>query len=201
MNNVSIPCARRTAMGEVGIGCTHHKNRRGPFPLGDVLPPVRVTTRDFLGGDSGRVIPDPIPNSVVKPSSVDGTARATLWESRTLPGSYFPTSPCDQTDRRGLWLFEAIPANHDPCVEPKKTLRARRRSATPPRFASASRRALPSIVGKEGLGLARRVCHCPSSFEVHEDDHGILWAVVLRRPCSVAEDGYLEIGKLVVGTR
>ena len=48
---------------------------------------VVVTTREFLGGDSGRVIPDPIPNSVVKPSNVDGTAKVTLWESRTLPGS------------------------------------------------------------------------------------------------------------------
>jgi hypothetical protein len=26
-----------------------------------------------------------IPNSVVKPSSADGTARATVWESRSLP--------------------------------------------------------------------------------------------------------------------
>ena len=48
---------------------------------------VTLTTRDFLGGYSGRVIPDPIPNSVVKPSNVDGTAKVTLWESRTLPGS------------------------------------------------------------------------------------------------------------------
>ena len=53
-----------------------------------VLPRQTLTTRDFLGGDSGRVIPDPIPNSVVKPSNVDGTAEVTLWESRTLPGSY-----------------------------------------------------------------------------------------------------------------
>ena len=31
--------------------------------------------------------PDPIPNSEVKTFSADGTARATGWESRTLPGT------------------------------------------------------------------------------------------------------------------
>ena len=30
--------------------------------------------------------PVPIPNTEVNPLSVDGTARATVWESRTLPG-------------------------------------------------------------------------------------------------------------------
>jgi hypothetical protein len=38
-----------------------------------------------FGGDVGGVIPDPIPNSEVKPSRADGTARGTAWESRTLP--------------------------------------------------------------------------------------------------------------------
>ena len=48
---------------------------------------VTLKTRDFPGGYSGRALPDPIPNSVVKPSNVDGTAKVTLWESRTHPGS------------------------------------------------------------------------------------------------------------------
>ena len=40
----------------------------------------------FLGDYSRGVTPDPIPNSEVKPSNADGTARETVWESRTLPG-------------------------------------------------------------------------------------------------------------------
>ena len=32
-----------------------------------------------------RETPGPIPNPEVKPHSVDGTARVTLWESRTMP--------------------------------------------------------------------------------------------------------------------
>ena len=38
------------------------------------------------GGNIEKAIPDPIPNSEVKLLGADGTARATLWESRTLPG-------------------------------------------------------------------------------------------------------------------
>ena len=44
----------------------------------------------FSGGYGGRVTPDPIPNSVVKPSSADGTAGETLWESRTPPDLWPP---------------------------------------------------------------------------------------------------------------
>src|ERR1044071_8617847 len=40
------------------------------------------------GGYIEKAIPDPIPNSEVKLLGADGTARATVWESRTLPG-YF----------------------------------------------------------------------------------------------------------------
>ena len=39
----------------------------------------------FSGGHGGGAIPDPIPNSEVKPSCADGTAGATLWESRSSP--------------------------------------------------------------------------------------------------------------------
>ncbi len=38
-----------------------------------------------LGDLSERVPPVPIPNTEVKPSSPDGTARASVWESRKLP--------------------------------------------------------------------------------------------------------------------
>ena len=43
----------------------------------------------FPGGDSGGATPDSIPNSEVKTSRADGTAWATVWESRSLPGAYF----------------------------------------------------------------------------------------------------------------
>src|SRR5690606_39305169 len=45
----------------------------------------RLPLTDFSGDYGGGATPDPIPNSVVKPSSADGTAGGTLWESRTLP--------------------------------------------------------------------------------------------------------------------
>ena len=37
------------------------------------------------GGITGGATPDPIPNSEVKPSRADGTARSSVWESRTPP--------------------------------------------------------------------------------------------------------------------
>ena len=46
--------------------------------------------RKFSGGLSERETPVPIPNTEVKPLSVDGTARVTGWESRTLPGIFLP---------------------------------------------------------------------------------------------------------------
>ena len=40
-----------------------------------------------VSGDlTERVTPVPIPNTEVKPLRADGTARATLWETRSLPG-------------------------------------------------------------------------------------------------------------------
>ena len=41
----------------------------------------------FLGDCSGEDTPVPIPNTEVKLPSADGTARATVWESRSLPGT------------------------------------------------------------------------------------------------------------------
>ena len=43
------------------------------------------TVSSVSGGYSGEVTPDPIPNSEVKLASANGTARVTLWESRTPP--------------------------------------------------------------------------------------------------------------------
>ena len=39
----------------------------------------------LLGDSSVGVPPVPIPNTAVKPYSPDGTARASVWESRKLP--------------------------------------------------------------------------------------------------------------------
>jgi hypothetical protein len=38
------------------------------------------------GDDGGGDTLVPIPNTIVKPSSADGTRSAGSWESRTLPG-------------------------------------------------------------------------------------------------------------------
>ena len=51
-------------------------------------PTTSVEGKSFPGGDGGRVTPVPISNTEVKPSSADGTALETRWESRTLPGFY-----------------------------------------------------------------------------------------------------------------
>ena len=42
----------------------------------------------FPGGDRRGVTPVPMPNTAVKPSTADGTARVTVWESRSLPGFF-----------------------------------------------------------------------------------------------------------------
>ena len=44
-----------------------------------------TNTHEFLGDHGEGVPPVPIPNTEVKPFSADGTAWATVWESRTLP--------------------------------------------------------------------------------------------------------------------
>ena len=52
---------------------------------------MKQTSQDFVslfGGYSSRVTPDPISNSEVKPTCADGTARVTVWESRSSP-NYF----------------------------------------------------------------------------------------------------------------
>src|SRR5690606_19392740 len=49
-------------------------------------PPHNFTP--FSGAYSGGETPVPIPNTAVKPSSADGTARATGWESRSAPENF-----------------------------------------------------------------------------------------------------------------
>src|ERR1044071_7578008 len=45
-----------------------------------------VLRHHFSGGCVKRATPVPIPNTEVKPLGADGTARATVWESRKPPG-------------------------------------------------------------------------------------------------------------------
>src|ERR1035441_588748 len=64
------------------------------------LVPVNIRSKnqawffvsEFLGGHSEGDPPVPIPNTAVKPLSPDGTARASVWESRKLPG-LIPKAP------------------------------------------------------------------------------------------------------------
>jgi hypothetical protein len=47
----------------------------------------KIGNQNQVSGDrTERVTPVPIPNTEVKPLRADGTARATLWETRSLPG-------------------------------------------------------------------------------------------------------------------
>ena len=51
-----------------------------------VARPVNIQLHKLLGDFSERDPPVPIPNTEVKPLSPDCTARASVWESRKLPG-------------------------------------------------------------------------------------------------------------------
>ena len=65
------------------------------------------------GGDSVGVTPVPIPNTAVKPYCVDGTARETVWESRSLPDFKFlfkVESPRFRNEARAF-LVLAIPCS------------------------------------------------------------------------------------------
>src|SRR5436305_11609734 len=47
---------------------------------------------EFSGDCSGGETPVPIPNTAVKPPSADGTARVSVWESRSSPGNYLQST-------------------------------------------------------------------------------------------------------------
>ncbi len=49
----------------------------------------------YLGGNSERATPVPIPNTVVKPFSVDGTVMETWRESRTSLGFKLKKKQCE----------------------------------------------------------------------------------------------------------
>jgi hypothetical protein len=108
-------------------------------------PETPVRRGRSSGGYSGRATPDPIPNSVVKPSSADGTAGETLWESRTPPDLW----PPPRGGGRFYWFFTRSPHPAGKTFAPRRgiggelsgrtgasaraTTRARARSARTPR--------------------------------------------------------------------
>src|SRR5258706_14350773 len=61
----------------------------------------------FSGECSGGDTPVPIPNTAVKPPSANGTARASVWESRSSPGIYFRVRPMSQNMGRLFFLPRA----------------------------------------------------------------------------------------------
>ena len=75
----------RVAVGDPRRGET--ARRSGRTEQRSQLPSLtRFWMPIVSGGYIEKAIPDPIPNSEVKLLGADGTARATVWESRTLPG-------------------------------------------------------------------------------------------------------------------
>ena len=56
---------------------------------------ILFVSRTCSGGHSERETPGPIPNPEVKPPSADGTAHASVWESKTPPDNTprAPTTP------------------------------------------------------------------------------------------------------------
>src|SRR3984893_10782351 len=62
----------------------------------------------LLGDHSERDPPVPIPNTAVKPLSPDGTARASVWESRKLPGLKSPGLKSPKApEKSGLFCYFA----------------------------------------------------------------------------------------------
>ena len=70
------------------------------------LPDSSVALKTRPGDHGGGVTPVPIPNTAVKPSSADGTARAAWWESRTSPGfTYLPNDKAPGLTPRGFCFW------------------------------------------------------------------------------------------------
>ena len=72
-------------------------------PQGALRAPARLTQPapqrpPGAGGHGGRGTPGPIPNPEVKPASAEGTAGATLWETRAPPA---PGARCASSGRGG----------------------------------------------------------------------------------------------------
>ena len=73
---------------------------RPPGRLASAEPPKQPAPQrpPGAGGPGGRGTPGPIPNPEVKPASAEGTAGATLWETRAPPA---PGARCAGSGRGG----------------------------------------------------------------------------------------------------
>ena len=56
------------------------------YSIPELAGALKKVPASILGDHSERDPPVPIPNTEVKPLSPDGTARASVWERRKLPG-------------------------------------------------------------------------------------------------------------------
>ena len=117
-----------------------------------------------FGGNVGGVIPDPIPNSEVKPSRADGTARGTAWESRTPPELILRP----RLERGGVSFSTAVACADESSVGLARsgtrhaTWRSRgRRRARPDRSRRPRRRS--ELRARAGAGAARWP-RCSASF-------------------------------------
>ena len=86
---IATPHSKRCLIESRGLS-SNERSRDSPESLFDCMldtkPVVLRTSPVFPGGYTGEVTPVPIPNTEVKLSRANGTAGASLWESRTLPG-------------------------------------------------------------------------------------------------------------------
>ena len=90
------------------VGCGKWGFRKGQAK--HETPSPKPTKRPYLHkAPSLTTTPDPIPNSEVKLFCVDGTARVTVWESRTSPAFFYelPPLPPIHEWRGGLKFFSS----------------------------------------------------------------------------------------------
>lgn len=71
-------------------------------------------SRTCSGGHSERETPGPIPNPEVKPPSADGTAHASVWESKTPPDTQTTSAP---THPKHVWGHNHTQPPHPPTRE------------------------------------------------------------------------------------
>ena len=89
---------------------THTPQKQNRGICNNKTQPVKNPSRFCHGGHSERETPGPIPNPEVKPPSADGTAHASVWESKTPPDNT-PNAPTTHQ----LWGRNHTPTkNHHP---------------------------------------------------------------------------------------
>ena len=150
-----------------------------------VRPPGRPERRPALslpapqrppgaGGPGGRGTPGPMPNPEVKPASAEGTAGATLWETRAPPA---PGARCAGRGRGGA---NGAPGRGDPRGSPLSfagapRVFAKKKGRRPPRGRAAFSRSGP-------LARASRVCRRP--FACRRSASRVFWRVGVLKGVS-----------------